>query len=105
VLVVAATSVAAIDGTACGVACAVGAGVAGADVGAAVTPGVAGCAGVDEVHPAMNAVSTNSPHTMPRIRILFVCEDRFMIDRSIVLLLFTPYVKYVLLFSSKINYL
>ena len=51
-------------------------------VGAAVAADVA-CCGELPVHPAKNAVSSNSPHTIP-IRIIWrVLIDVFMVTRSI----------------------
>jgi hypothetical protein len=72
-----------------GVACAPGACVAGTDVtiAAGVATGVAtvvaGCAGVDEVHPAKNAVSNNNPQTIPMMRVCLVFKSCFIVDLSI----------------------
>jgi hypothetical protein len=66
-----------------GVSCAAGAGVAGAEVTIAAVVAT-GVAGVDEVHPAKNAVSTSSPHTIPMMMVCLVVTSCFMVNRSIV---------------------
>ena len=66
-------------GWAVGAAVTTTAGVAGA----AVATGVTCCAGVDEAHPAKNAVRTSSPQMTPMMMICLVLIDCFMVNRSI----------------------